>query len=379
MAEKFNLPEYNIWQQMLAVPTLSDLHKGNTSPLRQDYLDQIADTMLYKRLPATEVDPKDVMKAASSPTKITKTEAGPVYTPKTGMDHVGDLQAQIKALILSGIKRREKGIEDAEKQLANIGADKEPDWARTMAQLYDIWNKGKTNTAAAFPGPMSEKDKEALKATLRAKIIGAKEGITGDQIDLLKQEIAAQTGEGNPMELLVPEIGVALTKKDSQYLKKELPDQQAGLNAVARLREINEDPTAKLNFELKAEAQQLVAAIKGAFRIQITGGGNISEHEQKMLNDIARNPTKIFTLPSSNRAAYDALEKKMRQRLDMMFKYRLRNRFPGAEKLADYKKTSNVSPIARRLLDKYIEVKGGTDEDAIKYLKSKEKYKKYFK
>lgn len=60
--------------------------------------------------------------------------------------------------------------------------------------------------------------------------------------------------------------------------------------------------------ELKAKVQQNRVALKAGIRIAITGGGNISEGEQKMLDEIAADPTQIVRNPQAARAALQSLK-----------------------------------------------------------------------
>ena len=59
--------------------------------------------------------------------------------------------------------------------------------------------------------------------------------------------------------------------------------------------------------KIKAEADQLARSVQGALRLDILGAGTVSEPDRKLLESIVRNPTDIFSLPSSNMKSLEGL------------------------------------------------------------------------
>jgi hypothetical protein len=59
--------------------------------------------------------------------------------------------------------------------------------------------------------------------------------------------------------------------------------------------------------KIKAEADQLARSVQGALRLDILGAGTVSEPDRKLLESIVRNPTDIFSLPSSNTKSLEGL------------------------------------------------------------------------
>jgi hypothetical protein len=59
--------------------------------------------------------------------------------------------------------------------------------------------------------------------------------------------------------------------------------------------------------KIKAEADQLARSVQGALRLDILGAGTVSQPDRELLESIVRNPTDIFSLPSSNTKSLEGL------------------------------------------------------------------------
>jgi hypothetical protein len=54
---------------------------------------------------------------------------------------------------------------------------------------------------------------------------------------------------------------------------------------------------------IATEAKNLVSTVQGAQRLQILGPGVVTEYDQKILNALIPDPTKLFSLSASNKKA----------------------------------------------------------------------------
>jgi len=104
-------------------------------------------------------------------------------------------------------------------------------------------------------------------------------------------------------------IGVARTPEDAQKLNDAKIAEGEAINILNELRGINKETFNYANLTTIGRAKILVAKLKAASRIAVSGGGNISEYEQKLLEDISPNPTDIFSREKTNIAKFDMLEK----------------------------------------------------------------------
>ena len=59
--------------------------------------------------------------------------------------------------------------------------------------------------------------------------------------------------------------------------------------------------------EIKAEAEQLAIGAQGALRLEVLGPGTVTEPDREILKTIVPNPTRIFSLQSSNIKALKSL------------------------------------------------------------------------
>lgn len=108
---------------------------------------------------------------------------------------------------------------------------------------------------------------------------------------------------------LVPGAGLANTEKDAGELKELGSTIQSAKQGINELLEINKIPGKSLDPKVRARAQTISASLVGLLRVPITGPGAMNEGERKMLEEIATNPTKMFSLDSSNKIRLEQLSK----------------------------------------------------------------------
>ena len=95
--------------------------------------------------------------------------------------------------------------------------------------------------------------------------------------------------------------GTAPTEKEATDFRDQYSNVLSSRRNIQRLLEIAQMGKATQQTpEIKAEAEQLARAAQGALRLDIIGPGTVTDSDRKLLENIVRNPTDIFSLQSSN-------------------------------------------------------------------------------
>lgn len=95
--------------------------------------------------------------------------------------------------------------------------------------------------------------------------------------------------------------GTAPTEKEAADFRDQYSNVLSSRRSIQRLLEIAQmGKVTQQTPEIKAEAEQLARAAQGALRLDIIGPGTVTDSDRKLLEDIVRNPTDIFSLKSSN-------------------------------------------------------------------------------
>jgi hypothetical protein len=97
------------------------------------------------------------------------------------------------------------------------------------------------------------------------------------------------------------------TVDGAQAFRKDYSHMANVRTAIARLVEINETGYESLSPSMRQEADQLQSEIIAALRVPIIGPGQVAVPEQEILQRIVKNPTGIFNLEASDRAALKGL------------------------------------------------------------------------
>jgi hypothetical protein len=129
-----------------------------------------------------------------------------------------------------------------------------------------------------------------------------------EQISLMKleREIGASTVTG---------YGVAPSPEIAKEFREILISATEAQTGIKRLLEINEMDSPWASLDLRSEAGVLQGTLQGALRREIVGPGAVTESEQKLLKSIIRDPTKFWSLSSSNKTALETLLKKVERGL----------------------------------------------------------------
>jgi hypothetical protein len=129
-----------------------------------------------------------------------------------------------------------------------------------------------------------------------------------EQISLMKleREIGASTVTG---------YGVAPSPEIAKAFREVLISATEAQTGIKRLLEINEMDSPWASLDLRNEAGVLQGTLQGALRKEIVGPGAVTDSEQKLLKSIIRDPTKFWSLSSSNKTALETLLKKVERGL----------------------------------------------------------------
>jgi hypothetical protein len=121
-----------------------------------------------------------------------------------------------------------------------------------------------------------------------------------------EREIGASTVAG---------YGVAPSAQVAKEFREILIPAQEAMTGIKRLLEINDMDSPWTSLDLRQEAGVLQGTLQGALRPEIVGPGAVTADEQKLLKSIIKDPTKFWSLKSSNATALKTLLKKVERGL----------------------------------------------------------------
>ena len=122
---------------------------------------------------------------------------------------------------------------------------------------------------------------------------------------------------------LTPNSGVyvrgifAGSPTDASKFRTQMLEGSNAKKAVGRLIEINEMAGESMpwNAKLWGEAKALLPQIKAGLRVDIIGVGTVSNYEQQLIEEVVADPTKFWSLESSDRAKLQVIMDKISNKL----------------------------------------------------------------
>jgi len=132
------------------------------------------------------------------------------------------------------------------------------------------------------------------------------------------------TADGNlDFSELVPNSGIYLrgvyagTPTEANKFRTEMLETANARIAVNRLIEINDmvGESMPWNAKLWGEAKALLPQIKAGLRTDIIGVGTVSNYEQQLIEEVVADPTKFWSLESSDRAKLAEIMRRVNNRL----------------------------------------------------------------
>ena len=146
-----------------------------------------------------------------------------------------------------------------------------------------------------------EQQKIAIKSEMGAKFANAQPVSPSIDPSMLTEE---------QQKKFVPGYGVvtaATGPEEIKQFKQQLSTASAAKENLGILLDISNKPMSSVSLEQRAEAQTIANMLKGQLRLEIVGPGAVTDREQEMLDDIIANPTKIFSLDTTNKARLKTL------------------------------------------------------------------------
>lgn len=112
-------------------------------------------------------------------------------------------------------------------------------------------------------------------------------------------------------ERYVPGYGLALTKEDASKLKEDVGTANTTKSGIKDLLRIADIDGKAFSPDLRAEAQTVASTLRGSLRTFLVGPGAVTESENKLLDTIIADPTKLTSLDSSSRTVLKTLMRRV--------------------------------------------------------------------
>jgi hypothetical protein len=107
-------------------------------------------------------------------------------------------------------------------------------------------------------------------------------------------------------------VGQAPSREAAEKFREKAGEYQPAMNSINRIRQIvDESGSSSLPGEKRTKLETEVAGLVGALRMPITGPGILTPEERKMLEKIIGDPTRVFGIPSWQKAALNQIYKKL--------------------------------------------------------------------
>lgn len=174
-------------------------------------------------------------------------------------------------------------------------------------------------------------------------------------------------GGGLEFSEIVPKSGIyvrgifAGTPSEAFKFRTEMLETANAKIAVSRLIEINDmvGESMPWNAKLWGEAKALLPQIKAGLRTDIIGVGTVSNYEQQLIEDVVADPTKFWSLESSDRAKLAEIMRRVNNRMtDKPALYGLEVRKTGQSN-AEIEKSLRMGRTGKSKLELDYEARGG--------------------
>jgi hypothetical protein len=174
---------------------------------------------------------------------------------------------------------------------------------------------------------------------------------------------------------LVPKSGIyvrgifAGTPTEAFKFRTEMLETSNAKVAINRLIEINDmvGESMPWNAKLWGEAKALLPQIKAGLRTDIIGVGTVSNYEQQLIEDVVADPTKFWSLESSDRAKLAEIMRRVNNRMtDKPAMYGLEVRKTGQSN-AEIEKSLRMGRTGKSKLELDFEARGGKKGTALEW------------
>lgn len=123
------------------------------------------------------------------------------------------------------------------------------------------------------------------------------------------------TAQQKNASLYVPGFGVAPTEKEAQDLRAKVSAADSARQEISNLKSLSKLGT-KFSTDDAAKAQMSANLLKSALRKEIVGEGAVSQEEYKILDSVIADPSKFFSLSSTQKTTLEYLENKVLRGLE---------------------------------------------------------------
>jgi hypothetical protein len=229
-----------------------------------------------------------------------------------------------------GALKRESDRKDKESQLSNElkqiqiqrAREDEGPWMKPMAPGTPVPDQA-TALAIREVGGREQwgwKTKEEQDALIKEKLAWISENTPEKPNARMERLKMSERQEKEQKEVLIGSGELRSAKDRATFIKQQGEVDTAAM-AISEIRGLEQELTVggkltKARFdEVAAQIQAKRAQIKAGIRIAVTGGGNISGPEQKLLDSIVADPTEIMRNPKAAMKALDSLDRGMQQKL----------------------------------------------------------------
>lgn len=259
---------------------------------------------------------------------------GALGAAKDGVNRAaGIIENQIKLDVdtqEANIANRRAGLASDHTAFANMkGIFKDNQLARaaTMAAGFERAENELKAISAKYKGTQAS----AQAMTLLGDLENRKMQYKAQVMQGYHNQLALASGDVNALppdvrERFVPGWGLALTKEDASKFKDKQSTIGNSKNGLNELLSIAAKTGKSLSLEERAKAQTIAQALVGTLRVDIVGPGAMNEKEVEIMQSIIADPTKLFSLDSTNKARIHALMSRLDSALNSDAKARgLRN------------------------------------------------------
>lgn len=119
----------------------------------------------------------------------------------------------------------------------------------------------------------------------------------------------------------VPGYGLALTEKDAQDAKEIVSDFDSIRQNIAELQQMANSPLSSVSNKDRERAGIITSYLTALLRKPVIGSA-LSTHELDLLNSMIKDPTKVFSLSSSNKIGLKTLLERLQATKETQLKYK---------------------------------------------------------
>ena len=165
--------------------------------------------------------------------------------------------------------------------------------------------------------------------------------VANSQADIAMKTSKVLSDMQNPMglktEQIVAGLGSAYSAEDAKELRGLKGDVEGANRGIDTLLELSKKTGKSISPDDIATATTTAAFMQGLLRTPLVGPGTVSDSDRKILESVIANPTKVFSMDSSTRAALNTLRRSLESKLDTKAQSSIIDYKPGSYKMPEIK------------------------------------------